>query len=122
MIERAGYIPDIVGLTPEYETLTFHTGSKHLEVKVPLLSLEQQSELVKQVRHHSCSILKQLKVTEIVEIISDVIEQLLDRTNPYRQKAEELLPIVTGYDEKMIRLGLTSYLKTFRQHELLRFF
>ena len=29
--------------------------------------------------------------------------------------------MVTGYDEETIRLGLTSYLKSFRKHELQRF-
>ena len=56
-----------------------------------------------------------------MEIIDKATDRLLDRSSPYRQKAEKLLPIVTGYDGEMIRLGLTSYLKTFRKHELQRF-
>lgn len=34
---------------------------------------------------------------------------------------ENLLPIIIGYDTETIRLGLTSYLKSFRNSELQRF-
>ncbi|MDQ7861273.1 acyl-CoA reductase [Peribacillus frigoritolerans] len=56
-----------------------------------------------------------------MDIIDKAIDRLLDRRSPYRQKAEQLLPIITGYDEEIVRLGLTIYLKKFRKHELQRF-
>ncbi|MEK1832362.1 hypothetical protein AAAC51_36080 [Priestia megaterium] len=65
------------------------------------------------VKRASAETLKSFSVMELVKIIDQAIDRLLDRNTPCRQKAEKLLPIVTGYSEELIRLGLTSYLKTF---------
>ena len=86
-----------------------------------MLTNEQMNKVIETVKRGSAEVLKSLTVSEIVEIIDKVTDRLLDRSSSYRQKAEKLLPIVTGYDEEMIRLGLTSYLKSFRKHELQRF-
>ena len=69
----------------------------------------------------SQSYLKNVPVSHVVDIIDTVISSLLDRSNPYRQQAEHLLPKITGYDPQMIHLGLTNYLKIFRKAELNRF-
>lgn len=121
MKEIAGYLPRILEGEIEYKTLTFEGHSRKLDVQVPVLSQQQLDHVIKVVKESSVAVLKSLSVTQIIEIIDKVIEQLLDRSNPYRQKAEELLPIVTGYNEELIRLGLTNYLKTFRKQNLQRF-
>ncbi|MGN7177619.1 acyl-CoA reductase [Cytobacillus sp. SAFR-174] len=121
MMEIAGYLPSTLKGEPEYKTLTFEGNDRKLDVQVPLLSQQQLDQVINVVKASAASVLKSLSVTEIIEIIDKVIEQLLDRSNPYRQKAEELLPIVTGYNEEIIRLGLTNYLKTFRKQNLQRF-
>ncbi|MCM3092616.1 MULTISPECIES: acyl-CoA reductase [unclassified Cytobacillus] len=121
MMEIAGYLPSTLKGEPEYKTLTFEGNDRKLDVQVPLLSQQQLDQVINVVKASAASVLKSLSVTEIIEIIDRVIEQLLDRSNPYRQKAEELLPIVTGYNEEIIRLGLTNYLKTFRKQNLQRF-
>jgi Acyl-CoA reductase (LuxC) len=121
MMEIAGYLPSTLKGEPEYKTLTFEGNNRKLDVQVPLLSQQQLDQVINVVKASAASVLKSLSVTEIIEIIDRVIEQLLDRSNPYRQKAEELLPIVTGYNEEIIRLGLTNYLKTFRKQNLQRF-
>jgi hypothetical protein len=77
--------------------------------------------VTEKVKTASSEVLKNMSITEIISIIDTAIEVLLDRHSTYRKKAEMLLPIVTGYDEEMIRLGLTSFLKKFRKHELQRF-
>lgn len=121
MKEIAGYLPSTLKGELEYKTLTFEGNYRKLEVQVPQLSQQQLDHVIKVVKESAASVLKSLSVTQIIEIIDKVIEQLLDRSNPYRQKAEELLPIVTGYNEEIIRLGLTNYLKTFRKQNLQRF-
>ena len=117
MREVAGYIPDIGEEEFEKKIIKF----QDLEVELPLLKNEQMNKVIDTVKKGSAEVLKSLTVSEMVEIIDKVTDRLLDRSSSYRQKAEKLLPIVTGYDEEMIRLGLTSYLKTFRKHELQRF-
>lgn len=121
MKEIAGYLPKFQEGELEYRTLTFEGKSEKLDIQVPVLSKQQLDDVIAVIKQESANILKSLTVTEIIQIIDRVIEQLLDRTNPYRQKAEKLLPIVTGYDEELIRIGLTNYLKTFRKQNLQRF-
>lgn len=117
MREIAGYIPNIGEEEFEKKILKF----QELEVELPLLTNEQMSKVIDTVQRGSAKVLKSLTISEVVEIIDQVTERFLDRSSAYRQKAERLLPIVTGYDEETIRLGLTSYLKSFRKHELQRF-
>ena len=121
MILTAGYLP---GLSPdevEWQTLTFNRGGEQTEVSVPLLSDHQIKELSSNIKKASRHYLKALPVSEILRTIDRAICQFLDRSNPYRQQAEKYLPRITGYDSEMVRLGLTGYLKTFRQSELRRF-
>ena len=117
MREVAGYLPDIGEEEFERKIMKF----QDLEVEIPLLNQEQMNQVMAIVKKGSAEVLKSFTVSEIVETIDKATDRFLDRSSSYRQKAEKLLPIVTGYDEEMIRLGLTSYLKTFRKHELQRF-
>ncbi|MBT2700300.1 acyl-CoA reductase [Bacillus sp. ISL-40] len=121
MIEVAGYLPDIGEEEFDKKVFLFQGRKGSLEVEIPHLTTEQLKKVIEKVKKASAEALKSFTVVEIVNIIDQVIERLLDRRSVYRQKAETLLPIVTGYDEEVIRLGLTSYLKTFRKHELQRF-
>lgn len=121
MTERAGYLP---GLSPdevEWRTLRFERAGAPLEIAVPVLSDAQMKALAARVRAASRRHLATLAVAEITDIIDRAIARLLDRGDPYRRKAEELLPVITGYDAEMVRLGLTDYLKTFRKPELNKF-
>nr|WP_263327907.1 acyl-CoA reductase [Neobacillus sp. Marseille-Q6967] len=121
MIEVAGYIPDIDEEDIERKVFFFHGREADVEVEIPYLTTDQLNKVIEKVKKASAETLKSFSAVEIVTIIDKVIGRLLDRSSVYRQKAEKLLPIVTGYDEEVIRLGLTSYLKTFRKHELQRF-
>jgi hypothetical protein len=119
--EFAGYLP---GLAPDevaWQALTFRRGNDEVEIAVPALTEAQIGFVVTRVREASRVYLKTLPVSRIVETIDRAIARLLDRGDPWRRKAEELLPLVTGYDAEMIRLGLTGYLKTFRRPELRKF-
>lgn len=119
--EIAGYLPTIEDEEIEYKTLSFTGNKETIDLKVPILTNEQMIKVTEKVKRASKNKLKSKTVSEIVAIIDQTIEQLLDRNNSYRQKAEALLPIITGYDKELVRLGLTSYLKTFRKQQLQRF-
>ncbi|MFX3625621.1 MAG: acyl-CoA reductase [Ectobacillus sp.] len=121
MKELVGYLPDIGDEVFETKILTFSGKEGTLELEAPLLSEEQMNKVMQKVRKASAEILKSMTVSEIISIIDQAIEQMLDRNSTYRKKAEELLPLVTGYDAEMVRLGLTSFLKTFRKPELQQF-
>jgi hypothetical protein len=121
MRETAGYLPGFKAEELQWQTLTFEGKGQTLEVAVPLLSADQITTLMARVRAASRACLKSLTVAQIVSIVDRAIERLLDPLDPYRQKADTLLPLVTGYDAEMVRLGLTAYLKTFRKPQLQRF-
>lgn len=121
MIEHSGYLPGLSDNEVQWQTMCFGDAANPLEVLVPTLDDLQVQALVDRVCTASRAHLKTLPVAQIVDIIDRAVSRLLDRNDPYRQKAEKILPIVTGYDTDMIRLGLTGYLKTFRKPELKKF-
>ncbi|MGE8077370.1 acyl-CoA reductase [Peribacillus loiseleuriae] len=121
MREIAGYIPDIGEEDFQKKILIFKRNDIEIEVEIPLLTIEQINKVIDKVKKANTEILKSFSIVEILNIIDQAIDRLLDRNTSYRQKAEQQLPIITGYDEEVIRLGLTSYLKKFRKHELQRF-
>jgi hypothetical protein len=119
--ELAGYLPGLSADEIDRQILTFDRGNEQVEVAVPILSESQLEEMSARVKQASRAYLKTLTVSQITDIIDTAIARLLDRNDPYRQKAERLLPLITGYDSEMVRLGLTHYLKTFRRAELRKF-
>ena len=121
MIERGGYLPGLSVEEVEWQALYFDGVGSKFEIQVPLLSEDQVRTLTTSVRNAARTKLKAMPVAQIIEIIDCAINRLLDRNDPYRKKCEEILPLVTGYDAEMIRLGLTGYLKTFRKPELQKF-
>ena len=121
MTLRAGYLPRINADDVEWQTLTYDRDGQTIEVSVPLLSDEQMKDLSERIKEASRQHLKSMAVSDITASIDAAIARLLDRNDTYRQQAEEYLPLITEYDAEMVRLGLTGYLKTFRQSELRRF-
>ncbi|MFI5444444.1 acyl-CoA reductase [Polaromonas sp. UC242_47] len=119
--ETAGYLPGLTAADVAWQTLTFEGQHDTLEVAVPVLTEDQTVALMARVRSASRAYLKSLTVAQIVDIIDRAIARWLDPQDPWRQKANTLLPLVTGYDADMVRLGLTAYLKTFRKPQLQRF-
>lgn len=121
MLEHAGYLPGISEDEIEWKILNFGPDEASLEVLVPVLTNRQMTDLSKRV-HLACrEHLKNRPVMEIVDIIDRTVSRLLDRQDVFRIKAEKFLPVVTGYDSEMVRLGLTRFLKTFRKPELTKF-
>jgi len=121
VIEHAGHLP---GLDPEalsWRYASYSAWGESVEIALPALEPTQARDLCEAVRRNARVRLKQMPTARIVDAIDAAIARLLDREHPLRRKAEHLLPIVTGYDRETVRLGLTSYLKTFRRPQLLRF-
>lgn len=121
MKEIAGHLPGLSADEVQWHTLSFNHHGESLDVSVPQLNDEQITALAARIRSNARAYLRQLSVAQIIAIIDEAVARLLDRHHPLRIKAEKLLPIVTGYDADMVRLGLTGYLKTFRQPQLKRF-
>ena len=121
MTERAGYLPGLADGDVEWRPLEFGRADETVEIEVPVLTDAQMKALVERVRVAGRRHLKSMPVARIVDIVDRAIARLLDRDDPYRKKAEALLPVITGYDAEMVRLGLTGYLKIFRKPGLNRF-
>ena len=117
----AGYLPGLKAEELQWQTLSFAGRAEALDVMVPLPSPAQLMALAERVRTSSQATLKSMSVSQIIAVVDRGIARLLDANDPYRQELEQLLPLVTGYDAEMVRLGLTGYLKTFRAPQLQRF-
>ncbi len=91
-------------------------------MRVPELTAAQAGALASHVREQARTIsLRTLPVAQIVATLDAAIARLLDRDDPWRRRAEAVLPIVTGYDRESVRLGLSGYLRSFRAPQLHRF-
>ena len=118
---EAGYLPGLAADEVEWQVLPFEQHGKRLEVAVPVLSAAQMAALASRVRCASAKHLQAMPVSDIITVIDRAIGRLLDPADPYRQQADTLLPLVSGYDPQMVRLGLTAFFKTFRAAQLHRF-
>lgn len=121
MIEYAGHLPGLNRKELRWRHVRHSAWNETVEVALPELDEAQAQALCERVRSRARGRIRRVEVARIVSAIDEAIARLLDRQHPLRQKAEQLLPIVTGYDRETVRLGLTSYLKTFRRPQLLRF-
>ena len=121
MIEYAGHLPGLNREALRWREISHSAWGESATIALPELDEAQAAALCDHVRSNARMRLRTMPVARIVAAIDAVIARLLDREHPLRRKAEHLLPIVTGYDRETVRLGLTSYLKTFRRPQLLRF-
>ena len=119
--EKAGHVPSFLADEISWKKLEFPENSTSLALEVPVLTAEQCDRLTGHIETSSAEFLKKQTTNAIIELIDAAIERLLNRDDPVRQKAEQLLPLITGFDAEMIRLSLTDYLKTFRKPQLQRF-
>ena len=117
----AGYLPGLRDDEVQWNMLHFERDGVRLEVSVPVLTAAQMQALADRVREASNRRLRRMPLAEIIDAIDRAIARLLDRNDPYRQQAEAWLPVVSGYDADMVRLGLTGFFKTFRAAQLRRF-
>ncbi len=119
---KAGYLPGLGDDEVQWQTLDFGSqDGQLLEVSVPVLTAPQMQALACRVRKAAATHLRPMPVAEIIDAIDRAMARLLDRNDIYRQQAEAWLPVVSGYDPDMVRLGLTGFFKTFRAAQLKRF-
>lgn len=117
----AAYLPGLPADQIQWQTLRFGVGADQVEVAVPQLTSAQLTALAAHVREAGRQQLKRMPVSQIIAAIDRAVARLLDANDPYRIEAERLLPLVSGFDAEMVRLGLNAYLKTFRAPQLQRF-
>nr|WP_315527017.1 acyl-CoA reductase [uncultured Achromobacter sp.] len=118
---EAGYLPGLSPADVQWQVLPFEQDGQRVDVAVPVLTALQMQALAERVKRASAQHLKTMTVSEIITVIDRAIARLLDPNDPYRRQADALLPIVSGYDAEMVRLGLTGFFKTFRAPQLHRF-
>ena len=117
----AGHLPGLARQDVRWQTLAFESAAGRVDVEVPVLSAQQMTALARRVKQAARQHLRTMTVSQIIEVVDRAIARLLDPADPYRQQADRLLPTITGYDAEMVRLGLTSFFKTFRAPQLQRF-
>jgi hypothetical protein len=117
----AGYLPGLAAGDVQWSVIDCGGSGGNLEVALPVLQPAQMQALAARVRQASREHLAPLPVSRIIGIVDQAVARLLDPRDSFRREAEELLPRVTGYDAEMVRLSLSSYLKTFRAPQLHRF-
>jgi len=120
-IENAGQIPDFLKKHVTWKKLEYSQNTHSLTVRVPILTSIQCEQLAIHIKTNSRQFLKKQTTEYIIDLIDEVINRFLNRDEPIRRKAEQLMPLITGFDPEMSRLCLTRYLKTFRKSQLLRF-
>ncbi|WP_454677974.1 acyl-CoA reductase [Achromobacter marplatensis] len=118
---EAGYLPGLAAADVQWQTLPFEQDGQRVDVAVPVLTALQMQAIAERVKRASAQHLKTMTVSEIIAVIDRAIARLLNPNDPYRRQADALLPIVSGYDAEMVRLGLTGFFKTFRAPQLHRF-
>jgi hypothetical protein len=119
------HLPQSQDITKEalkspFQTLSFSNHGRELQLQVPILTVDQLSEVMTEIKKNRSEYLQHLKVNEIVDILDQAINKWLDPQYELRKLAEELLPIITGYDQEMVRLFLSRYLRHFRKEKLQR--
>ncbi len=118
---RAGHLPGLAPGDVHWHTLQFAAHGRVLPVEVPLLTDAQMQALATHVRSAAQQSLRAMPVDAVIGVLDRAVARLLDARDPLRQELDRLLPVVTGFDEEMVRLGLTAYLQAFRAPQLQRF-
>ncbi|QNP49308.1 acyl-CoA reductase [Diaphorobacter aerolatus] len=118
---KAGWLPGLRDDEVQWQVLVFERDAQRLEVSVPMLTAQQMLALADRVRDAAARHLRSMTVAEIIDVIDRAMARLLDGNDPMRQQADTWLPVVSGYDADMVRLGLTGFFKTFRALQLRRF-
>lgn len=118
---RAAYLPGLRAEDLQWDTRIFRAHGQHIELALPRLTPAQLQEVARCVRAAARQHLAPMPVMEIVDAIDRAVARMLDADNPARQQMDALLPVVSGFDAEMTRLGINACLKTFRRPQLLRF-
>jgi hypothetical protein len=99
--------------------LTLHFDGD-LELRFPRLEPDQLAAVLDRIAAARDDYLAHLPVRRVAELLDRVVTRWLEPHSHWRHLAEQLLPVVTGYPEPVIRKGLSGYLATFRLENTLR--
>ncbi|MCM3728464.1 acyl-CoA reductase [Neobacillus cucumis] len=113
-------VPDLIELN-QFRSETVIGKDMTFVLKFPVITGEELKGIIEQVQWNRDQYLSTLSITDIVEKIDLAVQKWLQPDYPLRKLAENLIPMITGYDEEMVRLQLKRYIRTFRKKELLRF-
>lgn len=117
----AGHVPGLAQQALRTHALTFAAHGQQVQINVPALSPEQLADVANTVRKAAQETIACMPVMDVLAAIDRTIAHMLDCNNPERPAIERQLSIISGYDPEMVRLGISSCLKTFRRPQLLRF-
>ncbi|GAE26956.1 acyl-CoA reductase [Halalkalibacter wakoensis JCM 9140] len=103
-----------------FQTLEFENHGQKIKLTVPTLTVNQLDQVIHKVKRQQRDYVRKLQTNEIITIFDKAVQKWLDPSYEKRQQAEELLPIITGYDREMVRLFISRYLRQFRKENLQR--
>ena len=89
-------------------------GAPSLRLRFPKLTPEQLGAVMEHLGQARDAYLAELPVLRVAELLDRAVSRWLEPHSAWRRLAEQLLPVVTGYPEPVIRKGLAGYLATFR--------
>lgn len=116
----AYFVPRTIQLT-SFTTREFESDQGKLILRYPNLLSEDIQSISKAIKECHKTYLSNIKIAELVDIVDAAVQKWFDPDYHLRKFAEKWLPVITGYDAKMIQLELKRLLRTFRKKELLRF-
>ncbi|WP_227935502.1 acyl-CoA reductase [Alkalihalobacillus deserti] len=103
-----------------FHTLVFENHGQRAELKVPELSPLIIENVIDTLKVQQQDYLRRLRTNDMIDLLNEAVEKWLDPRYELRQLAEEMLPIITGYDHEMVRLFISRYLRQFRKEKLQR--
>ncbi|MFL6558647.1 MAG: acyl-CoA reductase [Bacillus sp. (in: firmicutes)] len=113
-------VPDSIDFK-QFHSKTVKGRDMTYVLKFPVITGEELQGIIQEVQFNRDQYLSTLSITDIVEKIDLAVQKWLHPDYPLRKLAENLIPMITGYDEEMVRLQIKRYIRTFRKKELLRF-
>jgi hypothetical protein len=103
-----------------FKTLVFEKDGEKVELQVPELTSDLIKKIAEALKKHQSDYIQTLKTNDIIDIFDKAVQKWLHPDYELRKLAEQLLPIITGYDREMIRLFISRYLRQFRKEKLQR--
>lgn len=120
-IIRVCHLPGLSRHELSEDTRRFTAHGQSVELRLPRLTPAQLQTVASHVRTVAQEQLATMSVMEIVNAIDRCVARMLDADHPARQEMETMLPVVSGFDPEITRLGMNACLKAFRRPQLLRF-
>jgi hypothetical protein len=116
---EAFHLPGLVAADVErWETREY--GTARIALRFPVLREGAMTRLLNRMLHARESRLAGVPARQVAQSLGQAAERLMHAEDPLRQLLDRALPIVTGYSEPMIRLGLERTLLDWTEPSLLK--